>query len=52
MFYSLATLVVMKIRPRLGEDKLDELVELFSEHNEGMRAEETEIRHERDQVQK
>ena len=32
LFRSLATLVIMKARPRLDEDKLDELVELFSEH--------------------
>ena len=38
---SLATLVIMKARPCLAEDKLDELVELFSEHIEGFRAEVT-----------
>ena len=37
----MATLVIMKARPRLAEDKLDELVELFSEHIEGTRAEVT-----------
>ena len=31
----------MKDCPRLGEDKLDELVELFSEHIEGTMAEVT-----------
>ena len=31
----------MKARPRLAEDKLDELVELFSEHIEGIRTEVT-----------
>ena len=41
LFYNLATLVVIKARPRLAEDKLDELVELSSEHIEGIRAEVT-----------
>ena len=41
LFCSLATLVTMKARPRLAEDKLDELVELFSEGIEGIRAEVT-----------
>ena len=42
LFYSLATLVIMKARPRLAEDKLNELVEMFSEHIvEGIRAEMT-----------
>ena len=41
LFYSLATLVITEARPRLAEDKLDELVELFSEHIEGTRAEVT-----------
>ena len=31
----------MKARPRLAEDKLDEFVELFSEHVEGVRADVT-----------
>ena len=34
-------LVIMKARLRLAEDKLDELVELFSEHIEGIRADVT-----------
>ena len=38
---SWAILVMMQGRPRLAEDKLDELVELFSERIEGMRAEVT-----------
>ena len=41
LFYSLATLVIMKARPRPAEDKMDELVELCSEHMEGTRAEVT-----------
>ena len=32
LFRRMATLVIMKACPRLDEDKLDELVELFSEH--------------------
>ena len=31
LFYSLATLVIMKVRPHLAEDKLDELV-VFRTH--------------------
>ena len=41
LFYSLATWVIMNARPRPAEDKLDELVELFSEHIEVFRAEVT-----------
>ena len=41
LFHSLATLVIMKARLRVAEDKLDELVELFSEHLGGFRAEVT-----------
>ena len=37
--------------PPASECKLDELVELFSDHIEGTKTED-EIRHERDQVQK
>ena len=39
--YSLATLVIMKARPRLTEDKQDGLVVLFSEHIQSIKAEVT-----------
>ena len=41
LFYSSATLVIMKARPRPAEDKLDESVEVFSEHVESIKAEVT-----------
>ena len=41
LFYYLATLVIMTARPRLTEDKLDEIADVFSEHTEGFSAEMT-----------